>query len=250
MKKFQLFIAAMLIGLTSATASESFSETKAVSLDKPGEDLTITKRYRYTQPILFVERGVEFLIFPDGSFDFNTEYGNWSNDDYYYRGNKGRRGSINRTYGSPGSRVHYSAYGTRGVRVIHDRWGNVRRVGNVFINYDWNGRVRRVGSVYMRYHRNRLVQVGGLRLHYGRKGRLIRMSGHVNWSNQGCGFCGVDSCTMDHFNGGHGLDWFNHYDNDLDDDFYYYKKNGKQKKFKRSKKSKKFKRDNRYRDDD
>ncbi len=239
MKKLQLLFAMMIIGMTSATASEFVSE-------KTGEDLTITKRYRYTQPILFVERGVEFLIFPNGSFDFNTEYDNWSNDDdYYYRGNRSRRGSINRTFGVPGSRINYtSSRYSRGKRVIHDRWGNVRRVGNVFINYDYYGRVKRVGSVYMRYSRGKLIQVGGLRLIYGRHGRLIRMSGNVNYRNQGCGFCGTTSCSMDHFDHGRGLDW---YDNDYDDDhfgnddFYYFRKNGKQKKFKRKKLKKRYK---------
>ncbi|MBT8303013.1 MAG: hypothetical protein KJP09_00970 [Bacteroidia bacterium] len=235
MKKLQLLFAAMLIGLTSVTASE-------VSSEKQGEDLTITKRYRYTQPILFVERGVEFLIFPDGSFDFNTEFGNWSNDDYYYRRNNGRRGSINRTFGTPGSRIFYSSARPRGVRIVHDRWGNVRRIGNVFINYDWNGRVKRVGSVYMRYQRNRLVQVGGLRLHYNKRGKLKRISGHVNRSNRGCAFHGIE-CTHDHFGQGGFLNWGNDhfgdiYNDDHDDDFYYYRKDGKQKKFKKNKRIK------------
>jgi len=230
MKKLQLLFAMMIIGMASATASEIVSENK-------GEDLTITKRYRYTQPILFVERGVEFLIFPDGNFDFNTEYGNWSNDDYYYRGNKRRRGSINRSFGVPGSRFNYtSSRYNRGMRVIHDRWGNVRRIGNVFINYDYYGRVKRVGSVYLRYNRGKLAQVGGLKLIYGRKGRLIRMIGHVNHGNQGCGFCGITSCSIDHFDNGHGLDWYdNQYGND---DYYYFRKDGKQKKFKKNKKFK------------
>ena len=235
MKKLQLLFAAMLIGLTSATASEIVSE-------KSGEDVTITKRYRYTQPILFVERGVEFLIFPDGSFDFNTEYGNWSNDDYYYRGNKGRRGSINAS--APGVRVNYSSsrLRPRGVRVIRDRWGNVRRIGNVFINYDFYGRVKRVGSVYVRYNRGKLIQVGGLHLIYGRNGRLIDMRGHVNHSNQGCGFCGIAGCSVDHFDNGHGLDWFSNSHNDqYNDDYYYFRKDGKQKKFKKNKKFKKYK---------
>jgi hypothetical protein len=238
MKKLQLLFAAMLIGLTSATASEIVSE-------KSGKDLTITKRYRYTQPILFVERGVEFLIFPDGSFDFNTEYGNWSNDDYYTKGKRSRRGSINRAFSAPGSRVNYTSSrhrGNRGVRVIHDRWGNVRRVGNVFINYDWNGRVKRVGSVYMRYRWDRLTQVGGLRLIYGRHGRLIDMRGHVNYHNDGCGFCGITGCSADHFDNGRGLDWYGN----RNDDFYHFRKDGKQKKFKK----KKFKKRKRYSDDD
>ena len=237
MKKLQLLFVAMLIGLTPATASEIVSETKAISLDKQGEDLTITKRYRYTQPILFVERGVEFLIFPDGNFDFNTEYGNRFNADYYSRGNRSRRGSVNRAFVAPGSRVNYtSSRYNRGKRVIHDRWGNVRRIGNVLINYDYFGRVKHVGSVYMRYNRGRLTQVGGLRLIYGRHGRLIDMRGQVNYHNDGCGFCGITGCTMDHFDNGRGIDWYGKsHDNGRfgDDDFYYFRKDGKQKKFKK-----------------
>lgn len=57
MKKITLVLAVMLLGVTFATASEKISE-----LD--GKDLRITKRYRFMQPIMFVERGVEFLIFP------------------------------------------------------------------------------------------------------------------------------------------------------------------------------------------
>lgn len=249
MKRLQLLFAAMLIGLTSATASENLSETKAISLVKQGEDLTITKRYRYTQPILFVERGVEFLIFPDGSFDFNTEYGYSSyDDDLYYRGNNSRRGSINVSLNAPGARINYTSSRPRAKRVIRDRWGNVRRVGNVFINYDWNGRVKRLGSVYIRYNRHGdLAQVGGLRLHYNHRGRLINMSGHVNHHNQGCGFCGTTSCSMDHFDNGHGIDWLDNY-NDFDDDNFYYRKDGKQKKFKKNKKfkRKKLKKKDRY----
>lgn len=50
MKKFVFILASMLLGLTSATATAQ------------GEGLNNT-RYRYAQPIMFVERGVEFMIF-------------------------------------------------------------------------------------------------------------------------------------------------------------------------------------------
>jgi len=197
--------------------------------------------------LLFVERGVEFLIFPDGSFDFNTEFGNQVYGDYYRGTNRSRRGSINATYGAPGTHVNYTRPRRPGTLVTHDRWGNVRRVGNVFINYDWYGRVKRLGSVYVRYNRRGLIsQVGGLRLIYARNGRLIRTTGFVNYHNQGCGFCGTTSCSVDHFGDGNYIDWHDgdYDDDDDDDDFYYYRQNGKQKKFKR----KKFKK--RYKDDD
>ena len=65
MKRAVLLFASLLIGLTTASASEIHTTHDGTSVDK-------NKRYRYAQPIVFIERGVEFLIFPDGTFDFNT----------------------------------------------------------------------------------------------------------------------------------------------------------------------------------
>ena len=81
MKKITLLVA-MLIRLTSVQSSEIVSE-----LDS--KDLRINKRYRYTQPVVFVERGVEFLIFPNGEFDFNTDI--YYGYDNYYRNGKSKR---------------------------------------------------------------------------------------------------------------------------------------------------------------
>jgi len=210
-----LFMVMMLLGITStADATTGYAVLN-------GEDFNNT-RYRFTQPILFVERGVEFLIFPDGSFDFNTNlFATGPRDDqYYYRRN--RRGT-NRTFGAPGTRYHR---GDRGVIVTHDRLGRVRRIGNVFINYDRHGRIKRAGSVYMSYRRGQLKQVGGLRLVYNRYGEVVGTRGHVNINNRGNSF---DTQIFD--------DWQNDWDDDWDDDddFYYYRKNGKIKKHRKSK---------------
>lgn len=227
MKKQLLFIAAMLIGLTSATATTSGHGVSN------GEDLN-TARYRFAEPIVFIERGVEFLIFPDGSFDFNTEIVT-TTPNVYYRTNT-RRSSVNTTYGAPGTvnRVHYSTPRPRGVIITHDANGLVRRIGNVFINYDREGRIKRAGSVYMNYQRGNglLRQVGGLRVDYNHWGEIVHISGIVNQYNQDFN-CGVGSG-----HGGNnfiGINDLNHYD----DDYYYYRKNGKVKK---KKKNKKFKR--------
>ncbi|WP_299117043.1 hypothetical protein [uncultured Winogradskyella sp.] len=221
MKKQVLFLAMMLLGITSATA------TTAGDVVLNGEDFN-NARYRFTEPIVFIERGVEFLIFTDGSFDFNTEIFSTlpEDDQYYYRRN---RRSTNRTYGAPGTRYHN---GDRGVLVRHDRLGRVRRIGNVFINYDRQGRVKRVGSVYMSYRRGQLKQVGGLRILYNRYGDVIGTRGHVNFNNQGCGFCGTTTCTIDHFSSTSN-DWNDDWNDD--DDYYYYRKNGKVKKQKKHK---------------
>lgn len=214
MKKLLLLITGMLMGLTTVTAEETISKS---DLDI---HVTLTKRYHHAQPILFVERGIEFIIFPNGDFDFNTSldsYGyndHYSNDLYYKKTNTRRR-----SLSAPGTTSRHYDYSTRGVQVIHDRFGNVRRVGHVFVNYDYYGRVKRIGSVYIRYIRNRLVQVGGLHLKYNRHGKLIKKYGRVNrhWSH---------NWNYNHFN-------FDNNNWNNNDDFYYYKKDGK--KVKRSK---------------
>jgi hypothetical protein len=66
-----------------------------------------------------------------------------------------------------------------GVKVEHDDFGRVRRVGNVFINYDANDRIKRVGSVYMAYNRFALEQVGDYRF-YNPRGQIVDIVGSVN----------------------------------------------------------------------
>jgi hypothetical protein len=204
------------MGLTPVAGEATTSNTDL--------DVTVTlkKRYHHAQPILFLERGIEFIIFPNGDFDFNTASDTYGYDDMYYRTKNTRRGSMT----SPGNLPRHNVYRPRGVQVIHDHYGNVRRVGNVFVNYDYYGRVKRIGSVYIRYNRNRLVQVGGMRLKYNKHGKLIKKYGHVNryWNH-----------NWNHNNFG----WNNDYGFNDDNDNYYYRKNGKTVK-----KSKKMKRRN------
>lgn len=222
-------MAMVLMGLTSAKA------TTAGHAVLNGEDVN-NARYSYAQPILFVERGVEFLVFEDGSFDFNTDLiTTTSNDDnYYYRRTRTRSGrSTNRTFGAPNT--SYNA-GDRGVLIRHDTQGRVRRVGNVFINYDSQGRLKRVGSVYVTYRSGQLMQVGGLRILYNRHGDVIGTRGFVNSNNQGCGICGISGCGTDHFDFEQNNDnsWNEDWDND--DDHYYYRKGGETLKKKKKKK--------------
>lgn len=227
MKTKLLFTAMVLIGLISAQATKT-------NVAPQGDDLLNTTRYRYAEPIMFVERGVEFLIFPDGSFDFNTNIGNSFanyNDSYYYReSSNARRGSINTTQGAPGtvSRVHYSAPRSGGILIQHDYDGKVRRIGNVFLNYDNAGKVKRVGSVYMNYSRGGMLsQVGGLRLTYNHWGELVNSYGIVNTYNSQYNY-GLGQ--------GHAFGTYN--DNDFDDsgDYFYYRQGDKVKKQKKIKK--------------
>jgi hypothetical protein len=65
-------------------------------------------------------------------------------------------GRVNRTYGAP----MYARNQNFGVKVEHDNFGRVRRVGNVFINYDANDRIKRIGLSTWAYNRFALEQVG------------------------------------------------------------------------------------------
>ncbi len=214
MKTNVLFTAMVLIGLTSANAT-------TFSVMPQDVDNYNTSRYRFAEPIMFIERGVEFLIFPDGSFDFNTNQGNsfsQFNDSYYRNISNTRRGSMNKTQGAPAtnSRIYHYGSMNSSMLVQHDFDGKVRRVGNVFINYDRLGKVNRVGTIYMSYNRGGMLsQVGGLRVMYNHWGEVVNSSGFVNPFNS-------------QFNQGFGQfnnnSFVNHsYDYGNSEEFYYYR---------------------------
>ena len=193
---------------------------------------TDASRYSYMQPLKFIERGVEFYVFPNGEFDFNTHPRR--------QRSTGHGVSINISHGAPRT-VHSSYYGNshsnRGVRIEHDHLGRVRRIGSVFINYDRNSRIKRIGSVYMNYHHHLLANIGGLHIYYSRNGRIHRTTGAIK-HNMGCHFCGMNNCSINHYGNNHG---HNNYDNHNDygdyndhgnnnDDLYYYRKGNKKAK--------------------
>lgn len=207
MKKHVLLIAFVLGLLNVSFANEKNKKSILTNND--------TNRYGYMQPFKFIERGVEFYIFPNGDFDFNTHS--------QYRRSPRRTTSINISYGAPRS------YNNHGVTIEHDRLGRVRRVGNVFINYDAFDRIKRVGSVYMNYNRNLIRNIGGLHIYYDRYHRIIRTTGYIK-HNLSCHFCGVRNCHTNHYNShnhnnGHG----HHGHNNWNGNTMYYK-NGKSKK--------------------
>lgn len=225
MKTIVLLLTGLLFGIAPVAA-----EQKSAS---QGEDLR--SNFYFDQPISFIERGVEFLVFPDGSFDFNTEL-NTTPGDVYYRRNSATRVSFNTnvTYGAP--RVNYIQGNnfSNGVIITHDSEGRVRRIGNVFLNYNYYGQLKRVGSVYLRYNRFGLVsQIGGLRIHYHRNTQQIsHTSGFVNRYNRHCGVCSTINCGVNHFSQPYNNG------NNPNDDYYYYKKGNKTKKVKKLKRLK------------
>ena len=104
-----------------------------------------TGLYAYENAVNFIENNIEFYVFTNGDFDYNTDY------------NRNARFSNGR----------FNAV------IVRDFRGRVRRIGNVAINYNFRGNVSRIGNISMRYFRNRLTDVGNLNVRYNNWGNPI-----------------------------------------------------------------------------
>jgi hypothetical protein len=162
-------------------------------------------RYNANEPFSFVERGIEFYVFPNGEFDFNTRpQDSQTNTTYYYK-TAGKRNQERTS-------VNY------GVAIEQDAFGRIRRVGNVFINYDTRDRVTRIGSVFMRYGRYNLEKIGNMRLVYNRRGDLIDVFGSIKAYNTGYAYQSANQYAS-----------YNSYNNNYygnSNDYYYYRADG------------------------
>ncbi|WP_300568259.1 hypothetical protein [Flavobacterium sp.] len=202
MKKITLLVASFFLVGSMAVASENpvFSDNTTIA------------RHGFEEPISFTERGIEFFVFPNGEFDFNTRPDD-SQGGYVYK-TAGRRSTVIVERGP----VNY------GVRIEHDSFGRVRRVGNTFINYDYTDRVSRIGTVYMKYNSFALSQVGGLRIIYNRRGQIIDIVGNVKGYYAGYNNNHGNGHGNGHpYNGNSGNDNGSTYN---EDDYYYYKADG------------------------
>lgn len=201
MKKITFLVASIFLigsGVANATEKTNFSHERGMPVD-----------VRNAEPIVFTERGIEFFVFPDGQFDFNTRPS--SGSDMYYRSTKAK--TVNRTYGAPSN----SRNQNYGIKVEHDNSGKVRRIGNVFINYDAYDRIKRVGSVYMSYNRFALEQVGGLQIIYNRRGQIVDFIGNVK---------GRRAYEYSQNNYGNNDQDYGNNQNSNDEDQYYYRTTG------------------------
>jgi hypothetical protein len=157
MKNFTLLVASVLLigNLANANETKIISKVNAVN-------------YYDNEPVSFIERGIEFFVFPNGDFDFNTRPDD-SQGNYQFKTAGRRSTEVNRN----NRPINY------GVLIEQDSFGRVRRVGNTFINYDFSDRVTRIGSVYMQYNRFALDQIGNMRLIYNRHGQIVNTVGNI-----------------------------------------------------------------------
>ncbi len=157
MKKFALLLIGLLtIGSTTYVAAETTNTVRRG---------TVYDGSKY----IFIENGIEFSVFPDGEFDFYIPQ--------YTEGvsigvNAGPIGiSFNTGF-------DYDPY------VQYDDYGAVIQIENTPLFYDYYGRLTQAGDVRINYRNNRLVQVGGLYIHYNNFGVYSHYTGFINPYNR------------------------------------------------------------------
>lgn len=151
MKKFYLLLSFLVIGF-SAKAVPGTVE----NFDRPN----------YRDAFIFVERGVEFAVFPDGQFDFF----------FNPRGNFNRiPGHINYSFNSG---YNYGPF------IQYDDYGAVIQIEHVPVYYDYYGRIIQAGRVNIGYNAFGMVnRIGNMFLHYNHFDQFTHTSGFINSRN-------------------------------------------------------------------
>jgi len=111
---------------------------------------------RNDEAITFVEKGIQFHVFINGHFEFNSVSRNLN----YYNYN-GR------------------TYNNNSLRIDRDYKGNIKRVGRNYIRYDYRGNVSKIGNIKLYYRNGLLRRVGDLKVSYNRWGEPF-FYGNVN----------------------------------------------------------------------
>ncbi len=222
MKKQLLFSAMVLIGLTSFAAPTIHFQSQV-------ENFKNTTNYRFVEPIIFIEQGIEFLIFPDGSFDFYTNLKNRSNSyNKAYSKDKpnSHRGSVDNNQGKPGTMNgrYYKKPIVSGVIIEYGFNGLVARIGNMEVDYDKKGRIKRLGSIKISYDDGKLSKVGNLKVKYNRWDEIMSVRGSVNKDNNNYKYGSQYSTLRSSPN-------YKDYENHKD--YYYYKRGSTVKKQKK-----------------
>lgn len=151
----------LLVGFTSyASNSDTFFH---VAIDS-----TIERTYKANEPYVFVERGVEFAVFPNGEFDFAYVGFNYEENPYK---------TPNRPFSYNGG-YNYDMY------LQFDIFGAVIQIETVPVYYDNYGRIIQAGSVDISYSEDAIVQIGNMHIQY-QKGIAKHLSkGYINLSDK------------------------------------------------------------------
>ena len=158
MKKLVTIFSILIVSFTTYATSKTVND-----ISYHGE--------RNNRSYIFVEGNVEFSIFPDGQFDF------------VYIGSQNASGvSVNTSNVS----ISFNSGYDYDMYVQYDDYGAIIQIENIPIYYDEFGRIIQAGSVEIRYNNRlrRVVQVGGLFVHYNSFGLFSYTTGFINGWNR------------------------------------------------------------------
>ena len=193
--------------------------------------------YNDDEPISFKERGIKFYIFPDGEMDFDIHSDEQGTTTEYYSRNK--RNSSRHGYQPRGVKV-VRDYRDRIIRVgrvfiNYNYRDKVSRVGSVFINYRYNV-MTRVGGLRILHDRYGNVRyVGHVKHHSYNSYYSNYYSNYYQNFYQDYFYDNFVYNYNDNFFNDN--DFFNDYEQfNEDDDYYYYRSKGKTSKTRNGKK--------------
>lgn len=149
MKKGLLLIVTMILMVSTIEAN---------IIEKNGDKIGYNRTLN-AQPIVFIEQGIKFAIFPNGDFKFTKAN---------FKNNKSLR--------------NQSWKHQRGVKVLRDRKGRIAKVGNVHISYTRNNKVTQIGSIDLNYKHGKLISVGNLHILHRRNG-TVKYIGDVKYNH-------------------------------------------------------------------
>jgi len=161
--------------------------------------------HQMDEPVTITVRNIDFFVFPDGQFDFNA---------------------------------HQNSYADYGVRIERDAYGKIRRIGNVYLNYNRSEQVTRIGSIFINYHRGVIRKIGRMRITYSRGGYFIhRYRPYYGYRPIRPGYSysstyyGPSTYYQGTYNNTYSYDNTDYYqaDGEAYQGDYYYRKNGKSK---------------------
>ncbi len=111
---------------------------------------------RYDEAVTFIEKGIQFHVFLNGEFEFNSLTRNSNYHNYNGR-----------------------TYGNNSLRIDRDYRGRIKRIGRNNIRYDYRGNVTKIGNIKLYYKRGLLRRIGDLKISYNKWGEPY-FYGNVN----------------------------------------------------------------------
>lgn len=160
MRPLLLLIALLFLGTTP---------TKATSVNNTEHHLKESRR-SILKPVNFVENGIQFFVYPDGSINFNIPRSSYT---------VGRR-TAQMVYIPHDSSPYSSLNPYRRGYIKYNKLGQVNAIGNTPLYYDRYKRIQQIGNIVIHYKRGRLNRIGNMKVHYDRSGNIFKTTGIID----------------------------------------------------------------------